>query len=219
MSDSLLIQAARLTALLGTALLVFSAIGGVLLASKTAQKIPFLRGKTFKYHRLISLTGTALLVLHPIPLWLARATTSVTLPAIFVPFITAKQPVWIGFGTLALWTLVAVAVSSVLIRRMPHPNWRALHYLSYVFLVFAFVHSIPISNQFTEANPPINLHDLEKYALLLAASVGLLFPIWRAIRAAPNRLEREQKRARQAVRQAVRQPRLKAAPVQINAER
>ncbi len=205
MNDSLLIQAARLTALLGTALLVFSAIGGVLLASKTAQKIPFLKGKTFKYHRLISLTGTALLVLHPVPLWIARGTTSVTLRAIFIPFITAKQPIWIGFGTLALWTLVAVAISSIAIRRLPHQNWRMLHYLGYVFLVFAFIHSIPISNEFTEANPPINLHDLEKYALLLAAATSLLFPIWRAIRAAPNRLEREQKRARQMVRQ----PRLK----------
>ncbi len=201
MSDSLLIQAARLTALFGTALLVFSAIGGVLIASKTAQKIPFLKGKTFKYHRLISLFGTALLVLHPGPLWLARATTSVTLSALFIPFTTAKQPLWIGFGTLAFWTLLIVAISSLIIRCLPHKNWRALDYLGYVFLVLAFVHSVPVSNKFDQTNPPINLHDLEKYALLLAAGVSLLFPIWRFVRVAPNRLEREQKRERQRSRQ------------------
>ena len=87
MSHTLLINIARVISILGLGLLTFSAIGGTLLASRTAQKIKFLKGQTFKYHRALSITGTVLLLLHPVPLWLASKTTGITLASIFVPFL------------------------------------------------------------------------------------------------------------------------------------
>lgn len=51
MPDDLLLKVARVIGLLGLALLIFSSVGGTLLASRTAQKIKFLKGSTFMYHR------------------------------------------------------------------------------------------------------------------------------------------------------------------------
>jgi hypothetical protein len=86
MPDDLLLKVARMIGLLGLALLIVSSIGGTLLASRTAQKIKFLKGQTFKYHRAVSFAGAALFLLHPVPLLLARTTTGMRWWNVFVPF-------------------------------------------------------------------------------------------------------------------------------------
>jgi len=118
MSHTLLINLARVISILGLGLLTFSAIGGTLLASRTAQKIKFLKGQTFKYHRTLSIIGAVLLLLHPIPLWLASKTTGVTLASIFVPFLANKQSLWVAFGTLAMYAMIAVTATSIYIKRI-----------------------------------------------------------------------------------------------------
>ena len=113
MSHTLLINIARVISILGLGLLTFSAIGGTLLASRTAQKIKFLKGQTFKYHRTLSLGGAALFLLHPILLLLAHTTTGMRWWNVVVPFTAPKQGVLIAWGTLAAYTLIIVTLSSL----------------------------------------------------------------------------------------------------------
>lgn len=181
MSDDLLLKAARVIGLLGLALLILSSVGGTLLASRTAQKWKFLKGRTFKYHRTLSLAGAALFLLHPIPLLVAHATTGMRWWNILVPFTAPKQGVLIAWGTLAAYVLIVVTVSSLYIKKLPRKQWRILHYGTYAVLGLGLMHALTISNEFANYEP-FRIEEPDKFLLAFGAlPVVLLFPIWRIV--------------------------------------
>ena len=51
--------------------------------------------------------------------------------AVIIPF-TSSSRLWVGVGTIALDTMLAVSVSSLLRARMRPGTWRALHWLAYL---------------------------------------------------------------------------------------
>lgn len=190
MPDDLLLKIARVLGLLGLALLIISSAGGTLLASRTAQKIKFLKGKTFTYHRTLSIAGAVLFLLHPIPLLLAHAATGMRWWNIFVPFTAPKQGILIAWGTLAAYTLIVVTVSSLNIKKMPRRQWRVLHYGSYLVLGLGLVHALTISNEFA-AHEPFRIEEPDKFLLaVVAVPLVLLLPLWRI--AAARRLRARQ---------------------------
>lgn len=190
MPDDLLLKIARVLGLLGLALLIVSSAGGTLLASRTAQKIKLLKGKTFKYHRSVSLAGAALFLVHPIPLLLAHATTGLRWWNVFVPFTAPKQGILIAWGTLAAYALLAVTVSSINIKNIPRRRWRLLHYGSYAVLGLGMLHALTISNEFARYEP-FRIEEPDKFLLLFAAApLVLLFPLWRIIAAHRLRAEK-----------------------------
>ena len=183
MPDDLLLKIARIVGLLGLALLIVSSVGGTLLASRTAQKIKLLKGRTFIYHRTVSLGGTALFLLHPLPLLLAHTTTGLRWWNIFVPFTAPKQGILIAWGTLAAYSLVVVTLSSLFIKKLPRRQWRVLHYGSYVVLGLGLIHSLTISNEFS-AHEPFRIGEPDKFLLaFVAVPMVLLLPVWRAVSA------------------------------------
>jgi hypothetical protein len=54
MTEDLLILLARILSIAGVMLLAASAVLGSLLASRTAQQLRLLKGRTFRFHRLLS---------------------------------------------------------------------------------------------------------------------------------------------------------------------
>jgi sulfoxide reductase heme-binding subunit YedZ len=183
MPDDLLLKIARVIGLLGLALLIVSSIGGTLLASRTAQRINFLKGKTFTYHRTVSIVGAALFLLHPVPLLLAHATTGMRWWNVFVPFTAPKQGILIAWGTVAAYTLLVVTASSLNIKKMPRRQWRAIHYGSYAVLALGLVHALTISNEFARYEP-FRIEEPDKFLLaVVAVPVVLLFPLWRIVAA------------------------------------
>lgn len=190
MPDDLLLKIARIIGLLGLALLIVSSCGGVLLASKTAQKLKMLKGKTFTYHRTVSIVGACLFFLHPIPLLLAHHTTGMRWWNVFVPFTAPKQGILIAWGIIAAYTLVVVTVSSIYIKKMPRRQWRILHYGSYVVLGLGLIHALTISNEFAKYEP-FRIEEPDKFLLaVVAVPVALLFPIWRIFAARRLRARR-----------------------------
>ena len=179
MPDDLLLKIARVIGLLGIALLIVSSVGGTLLASRIAQKIKFLKGRTFTYHRILSLIGAALFLIHPIPLLLAHATTGMRWWNVFVPFTAPKQGILIAWGTLAAYSLIVVTVSSLYIKNIPRCRWRLLHYGSYAVLGLGMLHALTISNEFARYEP-FRVEEPDKFLLaFVAAPLVLLFPLWR----------------------------------------
>lgn len=192
MPDDLLLKIARVIGLLGLALVIVSSAGGTLLASRTAQKIKFLQGQTFRYHRAVSLAGAALFLVHPLPLLLAHATTGMRWWNVFVPFTAPKQGILIAWGTLAAYALLAVILSSIYIKKMPHRQWRLLHYGSYAVLGLGMLHALTISNEFARYEP-FRIEEPDKFLLaFVAVPLVLLFPLWRIV--AARRLRAEHKR-------------------------
>lgn len=181
-NDDGLLFLARMIGIAGLGLLIVSGVGGVMLASRMAQKIKvkWLRGKTFKYHRLLSIIGSALFVLHPIPMLFAHQTTEMSWYHIFVPFTAPKQTLLIGLGSVAAIVLLIVTLTSIYIKYMNRKVWRAIHYGTYAVLFLGLVHGLFISGEF-KPGEIFEFGEPEKMLLLFMTAIALAFPVWRYI--------------------------------------
>jgi predicted ferric reductase len=181
MSEDLLILLARALGIAGVMVLSASAVLGVLLASRTAQRLRLLGGHTFRIHRRLSVLGAGLLLVHPIPVVLAREMTGVSLAAVFVPFAAEKLAFNIAFGVLALDALLIVLASSLLIKHLPRKVWRRLHYGAYAVLALGLYHGLLIPNDFGPAARYAKVDPLafDKVLVELAIIGVLLASAWR----------------------------------------
>ncbi len=188
--DDILLLLARVIGILGLSLLILSSFGGVLLVSRTAQKIKakWLRGKTFKYHRLLSIIGASLFLLHPIPMIFANQTTAMEWFHVFVPFTAPKQTLLIAIGIMAAYALLIVTISSIFIKYMNRRFWRVLHYGTYAVLVLGLIHGLFISGEF-KAGEIFEFEEPEKLFLLFLAVVALGFPLWRVVIVRRNKIK------------------------------
>lgn len=69
----------------------------------------------------------------------------------FIPFTAVNfilpinepySPLAVGFGVVALWTVVVILASSWLRRHLPYRFWRLLHYLSFATYVLVTLHGL-----------------------------------------------------------------------------
>ena len=60
---------------------------------------------------------------------------------LFVPFASAWKPGPVAWGVVGLYLLLAVEITSLVIRRIPRRFWRAVHFSSYPLFVVATVHT------------------------------------------------------------------------------
>jgi methionine sulfoxide reductase heme-binding subunit len=193
MPEDLLILLARTLGIAGVMLLLASAVLGVLLASRTAQRLRLLKGRTFRVHRLLPVVGAGLLLAHPVPVVLTRETGE-DLAAVFVPFAAEKLAFNIAFGALALDFLLIVLASSLLIKYLPRKVWRRLHYGAYVVLVLGLYHGLLIPNDFgpNARYAPVSPLAFDKVLVELAIVGVVLASAWRVAatvhrRVAPRR--------------------------------
>lgn len=92
-------------------------------------------------HRNTALLALVFLTIH-VATSVLDAFAPIRLIDAFVPFVSAYRPVWLGLGALALDLLIAVAVTSLLRRRLGHRAWRTTHWLAYASWPVALVHSL-----------------------------------------------------------------------------
>jgi predicted ferric reductase len=59
---------------------------------------------------------------------------------LFVPLASAWKPMPVAWGVVAFYLLVAVELTSLAMRRVPRPVWRAVHASSFGLFAFATVH-------------------------------------------------------------------------------
>jgi methionine sulfoxide reductase heme-binding subunit len=92
-------------------------------------------------HRTVSLLALSLLVVH-VGTTLADPFPRIGLRNAVLPFATGYRPLWIGLGTIASDLLIAVAVTSLVRRRLGFRSWRAMHWLSYGCWPIALLHGL-----------------------------------------------------------------------------
>ena len=92
-------------------------------------------------HRNVSLLALVTVVLHILTA-VADSFAPISLTDAVVPFITPYRPLWIGMGTLAFDILVAVALTSMMRRRLGHRTWRAVHWAAYASWPLALLHGL-----------------------------------------------------------------------------
>jgi DMSO/TMAO reductase YedYZ heme-binding membrane subunit len=61
---------------------------------------------------------------------------------VFVPFASDWKTTGVAWGIIGFYMLVAVQVSSWLMKKIPKQLWRSIHYLSYALFVTVSLHSI-----------------------------------------------------------------------------
>jgi predicted ferric reductase len=154
-------------------MLTLTAIFGNLLTSKQTRTIQLTRCETFKYHRLISILGAVLILLHPIPLVLAQSTTGVSLAVIFAPFLAERKVTIVAVGIVALYALLVVLISSLYMKYLKRKLLRILHYGSYLFFGLGFWHSLSIADSFVP-NAEVSLLDPKKISLEIEIVLLLL---------------------------------------------
>jgi len=59
-----------------------------------------------------------------------------------IPFATPYRPLWMGLGTLAFDLLLAIAITSLVRRRLGYRTWRAVHWLAYASWPVAVLHGL-----------------------------------------------------------------------------
>jgi methionine sulfoxide reductase heme-binding subunit len=91
-------------------------------------------------HRNASLLALAVLVVHIVTSVLDPFAGIKVLDAL-VPFTGSYRPLWLGLGAFASDLLIAVALTSMVRRRLGHGIWRAIHWLAYLCWPVAILHS------------------------------------------------------------------------------
>jgi DMSO/TMAO reductase YedYZ heme-binding membrane subunit len=91
-------------------------------------------------HRNASLLALVVLLIH-IVTSLLDPFAGIKLIDAVVPFTGSYRPLWLGLGAFASDLLIAVALTSVVRRRLGHGIWRAVHWLAYLCWPVALVHA------------------------------------------------------------------------------
>lgn len=92
-------------------------------------------------HRNVSLLAVVFLALHVITTVL-DSFAHISIVAAFIPFVSSYRPFWLGLGAVALDLLAAVAITSLMRRRLGFAAWRATHWLAYACWPIALVHGL-----------------------------------------------------------------------------
>lgn len=64
------------------------------------------------------------------------------LASLLVPLASAWHPVAVAWGVVGMYLLVAVEITSLLMRRLPRRLWRAVHFTSFGLFAFTTVHAL-----------------------------------------------------------------------------
>src|SRR5437764_15025797 len=132
---------ARATGIVSLLLLTASVVLGVLGPLRFTVPGRWPRFAIDTLHRDVSLLVIAVLVIHVVTSVLDGFAPINFLDAV-IPFRSVYRPVWMGLGAFAFDFLLALAVTSLVRRRLGYRAWRAIHWLAYVSWPVAVLHGI-----------------------------------------------------------------------------
>jgi sulfoxide reductase heme-binding subunit YedZ len=139
MSSPVLWYATRTTGLVALVLLTATTLLGILTANRAVSS----RWPAFSVqdlHRRISVITMAFLACH-ILTGVIDTYVHIGWTAIVVPFASSYKRLWVGFGSIGIDLLLAVAVTSHLRHKMRPGTWRAVHWLAYLSWPVALSHA------------------------------------------------------------------------------
>jgi methionine sulfoxide reductase heme-binding subunit len=140
MTSSALWYLSRATGLVAFVLLSLVIVLGVTVAKR--GRVPGMpRSAGVGLHRNASLFALALLTIHILTA-VIDPYVAIGWLAVLVPFTSSYEPLWIGFGALAIDLVLALVVTSMLRMRIGLKLWRTMHWLAYAAWPVAAIHGI-----------------------------------------------------------------------------
>ncbi len=92
-------------------------------------------------HRDASLLTLLVIAIHVVVLVL-DGYVQIPLSAGILPWGSSYMPFWVGIGALSFDLLIAIAVTSLVRRRLGYRTWRFVHWFAYVSWPMAVLHGI-----------------------------------------------------------------------------
>ncbi len=139
MNDKIWWYLARAGGMMAAALLVASLVLGVLLATRAMKAVdrPAWLLAMHRWFSTLAVVGTALHVAGLV----ADNFVHFGWKEVLVPGTSAWEPLAVTLGVIALYLLVVVYGTSLLMKKIPKPLWRWVHMSSYGLVWLAVVHA------------------------------------------------------------------------------
>ena len=119
-------------------------------------------------HRNVSLLAIAVLIVH-IATSVLDPFAGIHLIDAVVPFVGSYRPFWLGLGAFASDLLLAIALTSLVRRRLGHGTWRAIHWLAYLCWPVAVLHTVGTGS---------DVKQVWLLALTAACVVAVIVAVW-----------------------------------------
>jgi predicted ferric reductase len=140
MNEKLWWYIARSTGIVAWALIAAAVIWGLLLSTRLLEGHPAPKW-LLDLHRFLGALAVGFTGLHLLGLF-ADSYTSFGPTDLLVPFASAWKPLPVALGVVAMYLLVAVEASSLMMRRIPRRWWRWIHLTSFGSYWLATIHGI-----------------------------------------------------------------------------
>ena len=118
-------------------LLSAGAVLGLLMSRRSSLRWP--KFAVEEVHRFVTILTGVFLAIH-VGAVLLDSVVPFSVGQVLVPFSASYRPFATGLGTVALELLLAVALTNLVRRRIPHRLWRHAHYLTFGVWLAATVH-------------------------------------------------------------------------------
>lgn len=129
---------ARASGITAWALVTASVLWGMALSTRALGKRP--KGPWLTdLHRFLGGLAVVFTVVHMVALW-ADSYVAFGPSELLVPFASTWQPAAVAAGIVAFYLLVAVEVTSLLMKRLPKVWWKRVHVTSYALYGLATAH-------------------------------------------------------------------------------
>ncbi|MFM7067993.1 MAG: ferric reductase-like transmembrane domain-containing protein, partial [Actinomycetes bacterium] len=166
MSQHVFWYLSRASGIVSAVLLALTLIWGLLLTTRLIERRGLPAWLT-DLHRYLGGLTVVFIGVHLFALW-ADSYSSFTLAELFVPFASANhkgyQALPVAYGVVALWMLLVVEGTSLVMRKMPRKVWRGFHYLSYPVGLLVGLHAVAIGSD--RSNPLLQVTGLTVTAAL-----------------------------------------------------
>jgi hypothetical protein len=138
MSDQAWWYLARASGYVAWALVSASLVSGLLVSTRITRGKPT-AAWLIDLHRFFAGVGVAFTGIHIVGL-VADSYVHFGALEVLVPFVSSWKPGPVALGVVALYVLLAVEISSIMMRRLPRRLWRAVHLSSFVLFWSATFH-------------------------------------------------------------------------------
>lgn len=118
-------------------------------------------------HRFLGGLATIFVGVHVLAI-LADTYTNFGLSDVLVPFAAKWHPLAVAWGIVGLYVMLAVELTSLARKHLPHQLWRRVHAMALPLYVFATIHYLAAG---TDATNPVSLVAMG----VATASVAILF--------------------------------------------
>ena len=131
---------ARASGLVAWGLVLASIVWGLLLATRVLGRRPT-PAWLLSLHRYLGALAVAFVGVH-VGAILLDSYTSIGVVNVLVPFTGSWDPLALAWGTVAMYLLVAIEITSLVRDRLSVRAWRNVHLLSYFLFATATVHMV-----------------------------------------------------------------------------